>query len=426
MEVVLVNPSEYGIEEKKATELIGNLPQLKAERDVLAKQYDEIVLLDIEEPTTAFKAKELRLRIRDNRTKGIGPWHKNAKDYFLNGGRFVDAINRMEVAINERMEENLELIEKHQELKELKRREDLKALRLGELKEYMEFVPNVDLGQISDEEYTKVFNGAKMQFEFKIQEELKAEEARLESERISKLHFSRLNEVKPYEFFTANIVDVNAADFGRMEDVVFSDILFKLIEAKKAYEAEQEKIRLENERLKKEAAKKEKALELERKKADEKLSYRNQKLAPYIAYIRDYDKVLSLTDADFEKELTSLNKQAMDQIEFEKEQKAKAEAEERRMQEELRLNREKQAKLEAELKAREEAEAKAEKERTESEAKAKKEAERLAKAPIKEKLTLWVNGFQIPSTDVNNDTTKDIIEKFELFKKWSIGRIENI
>lgn len=373
MEVALINPIEYGIEEKKAVELLGNLPQLRLERDLLSKQYEEIVLLDIEEPTTAFKAKELRLRIRDNRTKGIGPWHKNAKDYFLNGGRFVDAINRMEIAINERMEANLELIEKHQELKELKRRDDLRASRLIELKEYMEFVPNVDLGQISEEEYLKIFNGAKMQFDFKVKEELRLEEERLENERILKLHLTRLNELRPYEFFVDNIVDINTTDFGRMEEDSFNDILSKLIDAKKTYEINQEKIRVENERLKKEAEKREQELEIERRRAKE-----------------EADKL------------------------------------EAKRQKEIKEEREKQAKLESELKAIKEAEAKAQKEKIEAEKIAKKEAERLAKAPIKEKLTLWVNSFEIPKIDVQNEATDEINEKFIAFKSWANLVIEKL
>ena len=78
-EIIAINPIEYGIAENKATELIGNLPQIKAERDILENQYNEVILLDIEDSETSKRARELRLQIRNNRTKGIDIWHKTTK-----------------------------------------------------------------------------------------------------------------------------------------------------------------------------------------------------------------------------------------------------------------------------------------------------------------------------------------------------------
>ena len=190
MEVVKVNPSEYGIEEKKASELIGNLPQLQSERDVLEGQYNEVIKMDIESVETSKVARELRLKIRDNRTKGIAVWHRTTKEVFLRAGQYVDAVKNREVTINERMESNLEEIEKYAEIQEQKRRDELKAKRISELEVYSEFVPfGIDLGAMSDDEYQKVFNGAKLQFDAKIEaEKLEAEriaeEKRIEAERI--------------------------------------------------------------------------------------------------------------------------------------------------------------------------------------------------------------------------------------------------
>ena len=181
MEIVKVNPTEFGIEETKATELIGNLPQITQERSVLATQYDEVVRMDIEDVKTSITARELRLKIRDNRTKGIQVWHKTTKDFFLKGGQFVDAIKNKEVAINERMEGVLENIERHFEIKEAERKEKLRAERYEQTKPYAEFFPNIDLSVASDEDFTKALNGAKLQLEAKV-----AEEKRIEQERIAK------------------------------------------------------------------------------------------------------------------------------------------------------------------------------------------------------------------------------------------------
>jgi hypothetical protein len=154
MNEILVNPNEFGIEETKANELIGNLPQIKSERDILQKQYDELILLDIEDSETAKKAKALRLLISKNRTQGINQWHKVTKDLFLKGGQFVDAIKRVEVQVNERMEAQLEEIENYHAKKESERKESLRVERLSILQPYSEFVPfGIDLSNLSDEDF---------------------------------------------------------------------------------------------------------------------------------------------------------------------------------------------------------------------------------------------------------------------------------
>lgn len=220
-EIVKVNPSEYGIEESKANELVGNLPQIISEREVLATQFDEVVKMDIESPLTAKRAKELRV------------WHKTTKDYFLKGGQFVDAIKRKEIAVNERMEESLEEIENYAAKKEAERKESLRVSRVVELQTYAEFVPmGISLGELTEEEYLKIFNGAKLQTEAKIEAERKAEQERIEAER-------------------------KAAE--------------ERIAKEKADAEARELQRLENERLKAEADKREKEIEAEREEARKKL-----------------------------------------------------------------------------------------------------------------------------------------------------------
>ena len=71
----------------------------------------------------------------------------------------------------------------------------------------------------------------------------------------------------------------------------------------------------------------------------------------------------------------------------------------------------------------------AEKKKAEDDAKAKKEADKLAKAPIKKQLTVWVDSFSInlPNGELlNNETALRIETKFDAFKKWAKSEIENI
>ena len=326
---LLVNPKDYGLQEKEAKDLIGGLPTILKEREVLIDAYEDMITQEITEETIPlFRA--LRLQIRDNRTKGIIPWHKKSKDYFLNGGRFVDSIKNKEIEVNERMESKLLEAEKYFENLEKQRLEELQQKRVKELEPYLEDAHERDLSCMEEDVWQSYLKTKKDDYNARIEAERKAEEERKEQERLAEL---------------------------------------ARIEREKEIEAQ----RIENERLKKEAEEKEKQIKLERKKAREE-----------------------------------------------------AERLEAKRQAELKAEREKQAKLQAELEAKRQAELKAENERKEAERLAKLEAERLAKAPIKEKMNNWVNSFDIQGAPVSNEVTDEIQAKFTAFKKWAINQIEKI
>ena len=78
-----------------------------------------------------------------------------------------------------------------------------------------------------------------------------------------------------------------------------------------------------------------------------------------------------------------------------------------------------QEELEAELKAKKDAELKAEAERIALELKLKAEAD----APINEKLILWIASLSISNAPIDNDVTRDILIKFEGFKKWALAQV---
>jgi len=184
-QITIVNPEDYNIEQGKAQELLGNLPSILKDREPLSSEYESVLQLDIEAPETSKKAKELRLRIRDNRTKGIEFWHKNTKELFLRGGQFVDSIKRMQSSINLGMEEKLEEIERYFENKEKERKEKLKNERIEIISPFTEFVPlGIDFGEIQEEEFLKIFNGAKLQKE--ADDKRKEDEAEQERKRIEK------------------------------------------------------------------------------------------------------------------------------------------------------------------------------------------------------------------------------------------------
>lgn len=287
-ELVLVNPQEYGLDEQKATELTANLPQIKQEREALVPLYDEILKLDIEAPETAKKAKEIRLKIRDNRTKGIEVWHKNAKDYFLKGGQFVDAIKRQEVAINQRMEENLEAIEKHFENLEKARIAALNETRKAALSLFVESVENLDLGNMADDVWEAYYTTKANAYHERIAAEKAAEEKRIAQEAEEKRQNDWRMKFAPYQqFISDNLVFCVA-------DNLLEEALNNAIAAKAEYEAEQQRIREENERLRKqqeeaeaEAKKAREAAEAEQRKIREESEAKQRELESEVQKARD-------------------------------------------------------------------------------------------------------------------------------------------
>jgi hypothetical protein len=278
----LINPKEFGIEESKASELQGNLPQLLAERDQLKSQYDALMLADIELPETAKQAKELRKLVKDNRTKGIEVWHRNAKEFFLRGGQFIDAKKKKECDINLLWEENLEKIEKHQELQEKARIADLQAQREALLTPYeVANLSTLQLGTMPQETFDLFLQGAKSAYEKRIEDARIAEEReriRLENERLKK----------------------------------------------EAEAEERERIRLENERLKKEAEESEKQaqaerskMEAERKAAEEKARKERESIEAKLKKERE----------EREKAERELKAKQEAELKAKKEAEAKAEAE---------------------------------------------------------------------------------------------------
>ena len=116
-----------------------------------------------------------------------------------------------------------------------------------------------------------------------------------------------------------------------------------------------------------------------------KLESRDKELRPYIVFIRDYDKMRNMPDTEYAKELAEVKKGAELQWEFDRKEMVKKQDEEN-------------AKL------------------------------LLEKAPKKEKLTAWINGF-VMGTPIGEDSdllVQDILAKFSGFKKWAKGEINKL
>jgi DNA repair exonuclease SbcCD ATPase subunit len=376
-EVKVIDPKEFGLEESKGTELTTGLDVTLKERISLIQEFDKVSVMDVE-TTDSDVFKTLRLKIRDNRTKGIEKWHKASKAYFLHGGKFVDAIKNKEVDINEKMESVLLKGEKHQEKLEAERITKLDESRALEITPFLpEGSPEpVSLGSMTDDIWGNYLSGVKSSYDLRIKAEKEAEEARIAEEK--KAEDLRIKQEKEAE------------------------------EKRKAELAEQVRVKKENDRLKKEADQKEADRLAELKKIEDKAK-NEQKERERLAKI-EADKQAKIK-ADLEAK-----------AEEEKQARLKSEAEAQK----------KADKLKAELKAKEDAE-KVERERLAKIEADQKEAYRLASlAPEKEKIQKWIDSIDLPIIDIANFSKEgkavtDVInDKFNAFKKWAESQKETI
>lgn len=367
----VVKYEEFGLDEQKAKELTRDLPQIIKEREILSEQYNQVIQLDIDDPETAKRAREVRLLIKNNRTKGVENWHKVNKEYFLRGGKFVDAIKNKEIAENKRMEDVLEQIEKHQEILEAKRIEKLNQERIELISPYVEDTTGLDLGSMQEDVFEAYFTAKKNAYEVRIEAERKAEEERLEAERKERLYNDRKERlINFWNFWNKE------ADLAEISDKEFNKILSDAKKASAKHEAEQAKIREENERLKKEREAEQARLKAEQEKREAEEKKRREK--------------------------------------EEAERKAK-EAEIAKMK----------AELETERKREEERIAK---ERAEQEAKLKAEQE-AKKAPSKEKIRKAISYLYMPELELDDNAKEvynDICAKFNNFKVWANNQINNV
>jgi len=205
---------ESGVEQSTALTLQNSFNPFFEQANEWALKAKSLVVTDISQTREMKMAREARLALKEIRVKA-DKTRKSLKEDSLRYGKAVQGVYAVIEYLITPIEKYLEEQENFPQIQEAKRKAELKANREMDLQPYAEFVPlNIDLSEISDIDFEKLLNGAKLQLQAKIEVEKKAEIERAEKERQEK--------------------------------------------------EEREKIQLENERLMQEAAEREKAFAIER------------------------------------------------------------------------------------------------------------------------------------------------------------------
>lgn len=220
----------------------------------------------------------------------------------------------------------------------------------------------------------------------------------LEKQKIAELQAERLILIEPY------LENTFGLDLGIMSEEMFDSFL---IGSKAKFVANQELLRIEAERLENE-----RLAEIERQKAIKEENERLKKEAEENAKKQEAERLkrekLAKIEADNLAKERAENEAKLKAIQLEADKKQAIETA-------------KMVAIQQELHAKKQAELKAENERIAKQ----KEAEKLAKAPIKKQMSVWVDSFS-HSEITENETSKLILEKFESFKKWAKLEIEKM
>lgn len=264
----IIKAETFGITKEKEQELLVGLPQIKEERKVLEDQYSEVIKLDIDNPETAKVAKKLRLLIKTNRTQGIQTWHKNAKEFFLRGGQFCDAVKNMEIAVNERMESKLEEIEKHQELKEQQRISELQKERADMLRPYIENPDLMALGMMDAEVFKPFYESKKKAYYDLMVEKNRLIQEQRKKDAQEKLFNERALMLAKYEGITILELSLETLEQDFINEIEHC----KEVKAKKDAEAE--------------------ILRQEQQAREELRKQRAEEVKPFIMFVSDYEGVL--------------------------------------------------------------------------------------------------------------------------------------
>ncbi|MFA5715426.1 MAG: hypothetical protein WC998_06785 [Candidatus Paceibacterota bacterium] len=179
-EIVKIKASDYGLEESKAKEIESLFTPMLSKMSELETEYNDILKEEIN-PETCQRAKDLRLSYVKIRT-GTAEIHKKAKEFYLNGGRFVDGWKNAQLFASGEKEKTLKSIEDHFENQERERIEKLRTERIELLKPYTEIEP-LALGHMQQDVFDNYLAGIKLAHEQKIIAEKKAEEDRIAKEK---------------------------------------------------------------------------------------------------------------------------------------------------------------------------------------------------------------------------------------------------
>tara|TARA_R110001632_G_C11251230_1_gene408837 strand:- start:32 stop:940 length:909 start_codon:yes stop_codon:yes gene_type:complete len=185
--LIVFDPEIFGLEESTAKGIKQQFQPMLNKMVEFEEEFNEVLKLDIENPTTAKVAKELRLKYVKVRT-GTASIHKKQKAFYLSGGKFVDGWKNAQLFASQGKEEKLSELENYIKNLEIERKLNLQAERSEAISEYNQTGNILNLSEMSEEAFVDYKNTLKLGFEAKIEAEkkeaLKVEKEKAEAEEL--------------------------------------------------------------------------------------------------------------------------------------------------------------------------------------------------------------------------------------------------
>ncbi len=157
------------------------------------KEKADAIIVKSEDDKVAMKEADTARKIIKNIRVDIEKKRKELKDSSLKEGQLIDKIARSLKELIEPIEADLTYKASYAELMQKEREDKLRIERNVMINPYSEFVPfGLNLGTMPEDDFIKLFDGAKLQYEHKIAENKRLEEERIAKEREEALERERI------------------------------------------------------------------------------------------------------------------------------------------------------------------------------------------------------------------------------------------
>jgi len=271
--------------------------------EVWKQKAKTLIVNDISQVHEMKIAREARLALREIRVNA-NKARIRLKEESLRYGKAVQGVYNVIDYLIVPIEKHLAEQEKFIEIQEAERKAELKLRREIELQPFEEFVPfAIDLANMTDEDYGKLFNGAKLQFNAKIEAEKKIEAERIAKEKAEAKERKRIR--KENEQLK---IEAEKKEKQRQKEIAKAEAERKIIEEKARKEREENEAKLKAEReskfklekeLKAKAEAEEKANREQRERIEAELKVKKEaerkaKAAPDKAKLIEFANVIDM------------------------------------------------------------------------------------------------------------------------------------
>lgn len=296
---------ESGVEESTATTLQQSFMPIFEKANEWAVKAKALVVTDASQKAEMKMARTARLALREIRIEA-DKTRKTLKEDSLRYGKAVQGVYNVVEYFIKPIEDYLDEQEHFVEIQQAKNEALLQEERTREVQQYAEFIPyGLNYGKMTEEDYTKLLSGAKLQKEQKEEAERLAEQKRIEDERIKAMHDQRKSvlieywQLLPDDVKTMALGTLSTDEWNLLlkdaKDRKEASIQERLALEAKAKEAEEERKKYQEElreqarvaeedRRKREAIAKEEKEKYEASLAAEKLAAENKAKAERAKY----------------------------------------------------------------------------------------------------------------------------------------------